>query len=107
MKSRIVIALSFILFLGYTGIAQTIGDGCMNIEMVVERSYISSSEDNEFFVLDGSDEHVWYWYGRDLGDLDGQDWRSSGCITTDGLGIVLAGWLDPVSYTHLRAHETS
>ena len=55
MKSRIVIALSFIFFLGYTGIAQTIGDGCMNIEMVVERSYISSSEDNEFFVIDGND----------------------------------------------------
>ena len=36
MKSKIVIALSFIFFLGYTGIAQTIGDGCMNIEMVVE-----------------------------------------------------------------------
>ena len=99
MKSRIVIALSFIFFLGYTGIAQTIGDGCMNIEMVVERSYISSSEDNEFFVIDGNDEHVWYWYGRDIADLDAQDWRSSGCITTDGLGIVLAGWLDHADRT--------
>ena len=99
MKSRIITALALAISLSKVVSAQTVGDGCMDITMVVERSYISASEDNEFFVLDGSDEHVWYWYGRDLGDLDGQDWRSSGCITTDGLGIILAGWLDHADRT--------
>ena len=73
MKSRIITALALAISLSKVVSAQTVGDGCMDITMVVERSYISASEDNEFFVIDGSDEHVWYWYGRDLGDLDGQD----------------------------------
>ena len=99
MNLRLTTTLALVLGLSTVALAQTVGDGCMDISMVVERSYISSSEDNEFFVIDGSDEHVWYWYGRDLADLDGQDWRSSGCINTDGLGIVLAGWLDHADRT--------
>ena len=77
MNLRLTTTLALVLGLSTVALAQTVGDGCMDISMVVERSYISSSEDNEFFVIDGSDEHVWYWYGRDLADLDGQDWRSS------------------------------
>src|SRR5665647_2583536 len=65
----------------------------------VDYRFLSSSQGRHVRVRGG-------WSGRwGAADLDGAR-RGSGRRAVCGVGAVAAGRCDPVSYTHLRAHET-